>query len=173
MKFTVRHVFDCDAPTFWSIFLDPEYNERLYRDALAFRAFDVHELRGAPGEKRYRRLSAEPASDAPAVIRKLVGDAFGYSEEGEFDPETEVWTYRIQTAKLSEKIRIGGRLYTESTADGRCERVAEIGIEAKIFGVGGAVERHIQKQTLDSYAKTYTFTQSYLREKKLALPPQA
>lgn len=168
MKFTVRHVFNTDIDTYWSeIFFSTEYNARLYREALGFKDFQVLELTGEPGERRTRRMRTEPAADAPAVVKKLIGDSLSYTETGSWDPATKIWTYSIQTSKLSDKVLIGGRLWAESRGAKKLERVAEIEIEVKIFGVGGAVEKFIEKTTRDSYENATRFTNQFIEEKGL------
>lgn len=167
MQFTVRHVFHTDRETYWNqIFFSPEYNARLYSEALGFKGFETVELTGEPGGVRTRIMRTEPAAEAPAVVRKLIGDSLTYTETGRFDPATGIWTYEIVTSKLSEKVSIHGRLHAEPVKDG-IERVAEINIEVRVFGVGGAVEKFIEKTTRDSYVKASKFTNDYIREKGL------
>jgi hypothetical protein len=168
VKFTVRNVFDCSVDTYWgSLFFSPEYNERLYREGLGFKGFELVELTGEPGGDRHRVLKTEPAADAPAVVRKLIGDSLTYTEVGDWDAKTRLWTYAISTNKLADKLRIGGRLYAEARGENKCERIAEIEIEVKIFGVGGAVEKFIEKTTRDSYVKATAFTNAFIEEKGL------
>ncbi|MBX3269235.1 MAG: DUF2505 domain-containing protein [Sandaracinaceae bacterium] len=167
MQFTVRHVFHTDLDTYWNeIFFSPEYNRRLYSEALGFKGFEVVELTGEPGGVRTRTMRTEPAAEAPAVVKKLIGDTLTYTEKGTFDPSTGVWTYDIKTSKLSDKVTIAGRLWAEPVAAG-VERVAEIGVDVRVFGVGGAIEKFIEKTTRDSYVKASQFTNDYIREKGL------
>ena len=166
MQFTVRHVFHTDLDTYWNeIFFSPDYNGRLYSEALGFKHFETVELTGEPGGPRTRVMRTEPAADAPAVVRKLIGDSLTYTETGRFDPQTAIWTYDIKLSKLTEKVSIHGRLYAEPVADG-IERVAEINVEVRVFG-GGVVEKFIEKTTRDSYVKASKFTNDYIREKGL------
>lgn len=168
MKFTVRNVFDTTVDNYWNeLFFDPEYNSRLYLEGLGFKAFDLLELTGEKGGKRTRKMRTEPASDAPAVVRKLIGDSLTYTETGTWDPATKVWTYRIETSKLSDKVRIGGKLWAEPRGT-KMERIAEIEIEVKILGVGGVVEKFIEKTTRESYERATKFTNDFIREKGLA-----
>jgi len=167
MMFTVRHTFHTDLETYWNeIFFSPEYNARLYSEALGFKVFDLLELTGEPGERRTRKMRTEPAAEAPAVVRKLIGDSLTYTESGTWEPSTSIWTYEIKTNKLTDKVFIGGRLWAEPTDDG-IQRVAEIEVSVKVFGVGGAVERFIEKTTRDSYVKATKFTNDYIAEKGL------
>ena len=167
-SFTVRNVFNTDVDTYWDrIFFDSEYNERTYREALGFKSFALIEQTGGPGERRTRTMRTEPAADAPAVVRKLIGDSFNYTERGSYDPATRIWTYSITTSGMSDKIKIGGRLWVEPKGEKSIERVAEINIEVKIFGVGGAIESFIEKTTRDSYVKATNFTNRFIAEKGL------
>lgn len=167
-KFTIRNTFETDVDTYWNrIFFEPEYNRRLYLEALGFKGFELIELTGDPGEKRTRKMKTEPAADAPAVVRKLIGESLVYTETGTFDPATRIWSYQIVPNKLSEKVYIGGRLYAEPRGEKRCERVAEIEVTVKVFAVGGAVEKFIESTTRDSYVKAGAFTNRFIAEKGL------
>jgi hypothetical protein len=168
VKFTVRHVFNTDVDTYWNqIFFNPEYNERLYKQALGFKDFQILELTGEPGQRRTRKMRTEPKAEAPAVVKKLIGDSLSYTETGSLDPATKIWTYAIQTSKLSDKVHIGGRLWAESRGDKKLERIAEIEIEVKIFGVGGVVEKFIESTTRESYENATRFTNQFIAEKGL------
>lgn len=168
MKFSVRNRFNTSVDNYWSeLFFDPEYNRRLYSEALGFKGFELVSLTGEKGGARRRVIRTEPAAEAPAVVRKLIGDSLTYTETGTWDPGTRIWKYDIVTSAISDKVRIGGCLYAEPKGDGACERVAEIEIEVKIFGVGGAIEKFIEKTTRDSYVKASKFTNDYIAEKGL------
>lgn len=167
-KFTLRDVFETDIDTYWDrIFFDPEYNERLYREGMGFKSFAIIEQTGEKGQKRTRTMRTEPAADAPAIVRKLIGDSLTYTETGTFDPATRIWTYSITPSALPDKVKIGGRLWAEPKGPKQCVRVAEIGIEVKVFGVGGAIESFIEKTTRESYVKATAFTNRFIAEKGL------
>jgi hypothetical protein len=167
VKFTVRNTFNTSPDSYWNkMFFDEEYNRRLYMEGLSFKGFEMLELGGEPGGKRTRKMRTEPKSDAPAVVKKLIGDSLTYTESGTFDPATKVWTYTIVTSKLPDKIRIGGRLWAEPRGD-KMERIAEIEIEVKIPVVGGTVEKFVEKTTRESYEKATKFTNDFIAEKKL------
>jgi hypothetical protein len=168
VKFTIRDVFNTDVDTYWSrIFFDPEYNERLYKEGLDFAGYELIELTGEPGERRTRKLRTEPKSDAPAVVRKLIGDSLTYTETGQWDPAKKLWTYSIVTSKLADRLRIGGRLWAEPKGDKKMERVAEIEIEVKILVGSGTIEKFIEKTTRESYVKATAFTNQFIADKGL------
>lgn len=164
--FTVRHTFEgVDVDTFWEkIFFDQEFNRRLYLDELKFETYEVVEQQSEPNGVVTRRVRQTPRSDAPAVVKKLVGDSVSYIEEGRFDPQTKRWRYSITPSKMADKIRIGGEFWVEPKGENAVERVCTVDLEVKVFGVGKTVEGFIEKQTKDSYEKAASFTQRYIRE---------
>lgn len=168
MRFTCRNLFHTDADTYWSkIFFDPEYNRGLYVDALQFKKWELVELTGEPGGPRTRKQLLEPKSDAPAVIQKLVGGSLSYMEEGSFEPATRIWTYRITLSKLADKVRIGGKFWVEPRGDKRIERICDVDLNVDIFGVGGVVEKFIEKETRESYEKATVYTNDWIAKKGL------
>ena len=168
MKFTCRNIFNTDADTYWSkIFFDPAYNRGVYLDTLQFKKWETVELTGEDGGPRTRKQILEPKSDAPAVVQKLVGGSISYVEQGRFDPTTRIWTYDISLSKLGDKVRIGGKFWVEPRGDKRIERICDVDLNVNIFGVGGVVEKFIEKETRDSYEKTTSFTNEWIRKQGL------
>jgi hypothetical protein len=165
-KFVCRNVFETDPETFWSkVFFDDEYNRGLYLKGLGFKSYEPIELKEEPDGTKRRRFRTEPQSDAPAVVKKLVGDSLSYVETGSFDPKTKVWTYKVETSKLGEKVRISGRYWVEARGPKTLERCCEVEIAVDVFGVGGIVEGFIESTTRDSYEKATAYTNQFLRSK--------
>lgn len=166
--FTIRHTFNTDIGSYWpKVFFDPEYNERLYKDALAFAFYDVLEQKEEPGGVITRRMRTEPKSDAPIIVKKLIGDSLRYTESGRFDPAKKRWAYNIVPSKLADKIHIAGEFWVEPRGDKSIERYCDCDIQVRIFGVGGAVESFIEKTTRENYEKAARFTNDFIREKGL------
>jgi hypothetical protein len=167
-KFTLRNILETDKDSYWAkVFFDPEYNRRLYLDALGFKGFDLLDLTGEHGGVRTRKIRVEPKTEAPAVVTKLIGGDITYVEDGRFEPTTGIWEFRTTPSKMSDKIKIRGKFWVEPRGDKKIERVCETEIEVGIFGVGGAVESFIEKTTRESYAKTERFTNAFIKEKGL------
>jgi len=167
-SFTIRHTFDTDLDTYWSkVFFDDEYNRRLYLEGLKFHSFEVIEKTGEPGKDFTRKIRTEPNADAPAVVRKLIGDSLAYVESGRFDPKARRWSYTVTTSKLAEKIKINGDFWAEARGDKKVERFCTVNVDVSIFGVGRVVEGFIEKTTRESYDRAAVFTNTFIREKKL------
>lgn len=168
MKVTVRGTIETDVDTYWdAVFFDPEFNRRVYLEALGFRDFELLELTGEPGERRTRKMRSEPATELPAALRKLAGGPLTYVESGAFDPATKEFTYALELSALGDKADIRGRLRVEPKGEKRCERIAELDISVRVFGVGGTIERFIAKTIQESYAKATGFTNRFIAENRL------
>lgn len=169
MKLTVRHHLDCDADTYWTkVFFDEEYVRRLYLDVLGCTAVEVESMDGTPGGAAHRRLASEQPIDAPGPVKKLIGGTIGYVEDGSFDEATRSWRFRLEPSKLADKIKISGVTTLEPSAGSGAERVTEMDVTVKIFGVGGVFEKFIERQTRESQEKAAAFTNQFVAEKGLA-----
>jgi hypothetical protein len=164
-KFTARHVFDVDVDTYWNeVFFDEVYNQRLFTEALGFK-YELLSLVKNPDGSYDRRVRTEPESNAPAVIKKLVGDKFSYLEVGHFDPATRIWTYEVTPSSLTGKLEIRGVFWAESKGDNQLTRIVETTVGVKVFGVGKVIEAFIEKETRGSFAKAQKFTNQWLADR--------
>jgi len=164
-KFTVRHVFDVDVDTFWNeVFFDAEYNQRLFAEGLGFKYELLSLVKNEDGSYD-RRVRTEPDSDAPAVVKRLIGDRFSYLEVGHFDPKSRLWTYEVTPSALPGKLSIAGVFWAEAKGEKQLTRVVETELGVKVFGVGKIIESFIEKETKDNYAKAERFTNRWLKEK--------
>lgn len=166
MRFTISHVFNTDIDTFWDkVFYDDEYNRRLFLEGLGFKSFEQLSLEELPDGKKRRKIRTEPTAEAPAAVRKLIGDSLAYTEEGTFDPKTRRIQYSVVPSKLADKIITNGEFWVEARGDKKCERFTVVDLNVKIMLVGGAVEGFVEKTTRDNYDKAAAFTNKWLAEK--------
>lgn len=172
MKFTIRHPYAVEPEEFWrDVFFDREYNEKMYREGLQFEAFDIVEETTPADGRRTRKIRVTPKLDAPGPIRKLIGDSFSYVEEGRLEitgPNTPRWISRVLPSKLADKSTVKAEMWLERTGPGQSDRVAEFDVEVKIFGVGGMVEKFLEKSMRENYQKAAEFTNQWLRARKAA-----
>lgn len=166
MKFTIRHPYNIEPEPFWQdVFFDADYNEKLYREGLRFEAFDVLELTSPPDGRRARKVRVKPHLDAPAPIRKVIGDSVSYVEEGRLElggPQGPRWVARVIPSTLAEKTQVHAEMWLERTGAGRSDRVASFDIEVKIFGIGGMFEKFLEKTMRDNYQKAAEYTNTWL-----------
>lgn len=156
VRLKLAHEIRCDADTFWKVFFDREYNEKLYRGALGFPSFEI--LDQSETDKEIVRIcKAEPKMTIPGPVTAIIGKNFGYREEGRFDKATQVWSWKAIPTRLADKIRNEGVLRLEPAGEGRVCRLVEITVEAKIFAVGGIIESSAESQLSDGWASIASF----------------
>lgn len=163
-RFTVTHQINCDVETFWKVFFDKAFNERLYREALGFPSFQILEQREDEREV-VRRVSGTPKVNLPGPVAKLLGPNFSYTEEGKLDRQKGVWAWTMKTSVMTDKLRQEGSLRLEATGSG-VRRIADLLIEAKVFGLGGLMESSAEKQLREGWDQSAVFMNRYLEEQK-------
>jgi len=169
-KFTVTHEIHCNVETFWKTFMDKEFNTQLYVGALGFPDFKVVD-QSDDGTTVARKVSAQPKMEVPGALQKLIGQGFRYTEEGSMKKAEGIWRWKMTPSTLAEKLFTSGTIRVEPVAHhggaahagkDKVRRVAEINIEAKIFGLGGLIEGTTEKQMRDGWDKSATFMNKYL-----------
>lgn len=143
LEFTLRHVIDCPPERFWELFLDADWTRELFEDGLSFHC-ELDPVEESGGTKR-RVMRVVPKVDLPKAVAKLFGDKLGYTEHARLDVAKGVWAYELTLNVLSDKIRLGGEMTVEPKGDDRLDRISKMWVEAKIFGVGGLVEKAAEK----------------------------
>jgi hypothetical protein len=159
-KFTVTHEIRCNVETFWKTFFDKDFNDKLYLEGLGFPAYKTLE-QNETETRITRKVSGQPKMNMPAPVAKLMGSNFSYVEDGSFDKATKVWTWKLTPSTLADKMRNEGSVRVEAIGDDKVRRVAELLIEAKIFGLGGLIESSAEKQLRDGWDQSAVFMNKY------------
>lgn len=165
----IEHTFNCSADTFWEkIFFDSEYNERLFKDVLRFPEWKVvkNEDRGPTVE---RVVEVTPRiGELPAPLKKAIGDGVRYREEGSYDKAARRYRMNVVPNKLSDKMVVRCELWLEPAATpNQCRRLFTCQVEAKIFGVGGILEKRLIEDMEKSQNISAEFTNRFIAEKGL------
>ncbi len=162
-----RQRFSVSAETYWrELCLSLEYQERLFREALGCISMKVIEHEGSYETGMRRRLRFEKPIDAPAAIRKVVGDCVSLDEVSEFNAQEKRWSYRMLPAVIGERVEIRGVVRLDENADG-VEQLSTNTVACRIFGLGSIIEHFVAKSTVEGNADKATFTQRYIVEKGL------
>jgi|RhiMethySRZTD1v2_1073278.scaffolds.fasta_scaffold82958_5 uncharacterized protein DUF2505 len=164
----IEHIFNCSEDTFWNkVFFDADYNKRLFREELAFPRWE-EVSKEDKGDQIRRVIEIVPKmADLPGPLKKLAGDGVSYREEGIFDKKTRRYKVTIHPNRLSDKLFIKGELFTEPAGDNKCKRIYLASVEAKVFGVGGMLEKRVISDIQAGYDAGARFTNKYLAEKGL------
>lgn len=163
-----EHTFNCSETTFWDrIFLDAEYNERLFKTELKFpvwREISREERGGA----LHRVVEVVPyVGELPAPLKAVVGEGIGYEERGILDRAGKSYRVTVVPNRLAEKLSIKVDIFTAPDGDSRCRRKVRAEATVKIFGVGGALEKRLLADLERSYRKSADFTNRFIAEKGL------
>ena len=68
---------------------------------------------------------------------------------------------------MVDKISVTVEMWTEPLAGAQCKRYARASATAKIFGVGGILEKKLLSDLERSYEKSAGFTNTFIAEKGL------
>ncbi|KYF92156.1 hypothetical protein BE17_26265 [Sorangium cellulosum] len=162
-KFTITNDINCSVDTFWKLFLDKTFNEELYRKELGFPEYTITEQFETESEI-VRRSAGKPKMNLPGPVEKLLGSGFRYTEEGKLNKATKVWTFKLTPSTLADKMRNEGVVRTEALGDNKTRRIAELVIEAKVFGVGGLLESSAEKELRQGWEKSAVFMNSWIAQ---------
>ena len=111
--------------------------------------------------------ASPPIGDLPGALKAVVGDSAGYEERGVFNKKTHRYRVQVVPNRMSDKISVVVEMWTEPSGDGQCKRFAKATATAKIFGVGGMLEKKMLSDLERSYEKSASFTNTYVAEKGL------
>lgn len=162
-KFTVKHEINCNADTFWKIFFDKEFNETLFLKELGFPQYKILDARETDTQV-IRKISGQPKMNLPGPVAKIMGSGFSYTEEGSWDKNTKVWRWKMTPSTLADKMRNEGTMRIEPIGENRVRRIADIDIEAKIFGVGGLIESSAEKELRNGWDHSAVFMNKWLAD---------
>ena len=164
MKSTIVNHLRVTPATFWDkLFFDPEYNQALHA-ALRFQSYEVTTLEQLPGGRTRRVLRAEPPLDVPDLLKRKLSGRIYYVEDGTFDANTQVWSFRNVPSIAPEQVYIGGTIRVSPHAQG-AEHVCELEARVSGFGFGSVIARLLEKNTRASYEVTVAFTNRFAEER--------
>lgn len=155
----------CSESTFWEkLFLDDEFNRRIYLEQLGFGAWRVLRQREISPNLLEREIEVMPkVSDLPGPLRALVGEGLSYREVGLLDRERHRYEVKAHSAKLGDRLLVEGVLTTEGIDAEHCRRVFAVRVEAKIFGVGGLLEKRVISDLEQSHSDSAKFINQHLK----------
>jgi hypothetical protein len=165
VKFTLTHEIHCDVDTFWKTFLDNEFNTALYTGALGFPDWKVIEQKETDTQIT-RKVSAQPKMEVPGALQKIIGSGLRYVEEASMTKSEGIWRWKLTPSTLADKLFTSGTVRAERISDTKCRRVAEMQVEAKIFGLGGLIESTTEKQLREGWDKSAAFMNKWVETHK-------
>jgi hypothetical protein len=162
MRFELKHTFDCDAETLWSITEDPDFEQRL--GGASATAHETIEISVTDSE-RYARKRVTVQRELPAAMQKVIG-----GQNISYDQET--WR-ALPGNKLRWSISpnvLRGRFLGEGTtrvrdSGGRCERIISGELTVNIPIVGKKMEKRLVEDVSASYERAAGIVREMLAER--------
>jgi hypothetical protein len=156
---------ECSEATFWDVlFFDAEFNRRLFLEELKFESWKVVSERESDDVVE-RELEVCPnVGEIPGPLKAVVGDGLSYREQGTFDRKRRRYVVKAKSPKMGDRVLVEGEMYTEPLGENRCRRIFAVKATARIFGVGGLLEKRILADLEKSYAQSAAFIGRYVRE---------
>lgn len=166
LELRVDHIFNCSEESFWTkVFFEEEYNRKLYSERLKFSHW--REIKREEKDGKVHRVieASPPIGDLPAALKTVIGDNVRYEERGVYDPAKRQYTVDVVPSRLADKIQVHVEISTRADGPDRCKRFVHASVSAKIFGVGGLLEKKLVADLEKSYRKSAEFSNAYLTEK--------
>ena len=159
--FQMKHDLSFSAEKFWELFFNDELQKKIFKD-LQFPQWDI--LDYTDGEKEIVRIvKAIPKLDIPGPVAKVLGPGFGYTEEGRFDKASKTYKFVVTPTQMADRLKNEGTVRCEPKGDNACTRTVDVVVEAKVFGIGGMIEKMTEKGTRDGWAKSAAFFNDYVK----------
>ncbi len=161
IRFTLVHDIHCAAERFWELHLDSAFTRALIEEGLGFHACDIQSVT-REGDTVRRVMVVQPKIDVPQAVAKILGPRLSYREDGVYRADTGTWEWTTRLGVMADKIRMGGAMRVEPTGSDRCRRVADLWVDAKVFGLGGLVEKAAEKNMRKGWAEGARWTNAWL-----------
>ncbi len=163
------HTLECSEDVFWDrVFLDEAYNRTLFVENLKFTSWREAKRETKDGLLHRVVEAVPPIGEVPAALKAVIGQGAGYEERGVLDRAKKSYRIEVVPNRMADKIEVRLELTTLAVADNRCRRLVRGTISAKIFAVGGLLERKLVSDLEKSYAKSVDITNRFVRENGLA-----
>ncbi len=162
----ITHEINCNEETFWKLFFDKEFNEKLYKEGLGFPEWATEEHTETDAEIRRRTRGRPKLKNVPGPVAKVLGDSFGYVENGSMNKAEKVWRWKLTPSTLADKMKQEGQLRVEKLGDDKVRRHVEMVVEAKVFAIGGLLESTAEKSLREGWEDSAKFMNRWLETHK-------
>lgn len=152
LEFSLDNELHFPVDRMWELLLDPEFNRGIYLQGLGFDEFDVVSQVEKSGETT-RVLRVVPRVNLPKPIVKLLGESFAYEEHVTYRAAEGFWRWDLNIPAAGDRVKIGGNIELRPKGQ-NCIRHTTFEIEAKVFGIGGLIEKSAKKEVMGSYDKS-------------------
>jgi hypothetical protein len=161
-RFTLIQDIATDVDDHWRLFLDEERQRKQYVEEFRFPHYEVLNRQETEAEIT-RKIRVVPKLEVPAAVAKLLGRSFGYTEDQTFDKRNHIYRARTTPSILGDRMSSETTVKVEPAGHGRCRRICEITVDARIFGIGGLVESAFEKNLRAGWEQSAAYMNAELR----------
>lgn len=148
----LTHLIHCDVAAYWRDFADDAFNRQLFVSEMGYPSYRRIEQRHQDGQRLWRRIELTPKVHLPDAVRKLVGPALTFLEEGDYDGERYQFRFLPPSGgRFADMATSEGVIRTGSNADGTTTRTVDLRCEIRMFGVARMLESAAIKIAQDAY----------------------
>lgn len=157
---SLRSEIQCSEDKFWEAFFSADYNKELFFERLKFPNYELLEQSDDGKVLRRKVRITPPVNGVPGPVKKIIGDAFSYTEEGSFDHATKRFSFKVTPSAAGDKTSTSGEMWCE-TSGGKVYRCSKLKVDVKIFMVGSLVEELILSNFKTSFDVATAFTNEF------------
>jgi hypothetical protein len=162
LGYTVRHTIETDVDSFWKLFLDQNVALAMWQDLGSPGSYEVVEEQVSDVGTRWR-IDYTAQVELPSFAKKFVGDG-SYSEFGDYDSVRKQYSARCVPKQNADKFGTTFEISTRPLGDGtRCERVTVVENTVKVYGVGGLIEKFLERTQRDAHNRAADFLNRWIR----------
>lgn len=163
MKYVIDQEFRCESvERFRDVYFSEDFNNRVAGE-IGLKERRLVEEKTLDDGRVLRRVRMVPNVQLPAALKKLIGDhEIAYDEVSTFDPAKNEVEYFIDS-KAKDRVSVTGIIRFVPSSGG-VRRVIDCEVSAKVFGLGGVIEKLIESEVKKGYEKIALVMQRYLDE---------
>jgi hypothetical protein len=161
MKFTVEHDIDCSAERFWDLMVSTDFSRQVFA---SIGISDWEADQKDTGDVIVRNVKGRMKTDMPGPLAKFFGPSFRYTEVTRLDRVKRECHVVVTSSVMSDRIKNEQIIRVEPQGSDRCRRVTEVIHEVKVLGVGGLMERSMERITRASIDKAVDFINRWIKD---------
>lgn len=149
-RIRMEHAIHCGIEAFWRNFLDDAFQRGIFRSELGFSEYHVSKRSDQDGCVR-RRVEITPKLNMPGSVKAVLGAVFSFIEDGELRDGVYRFEMTPGHGFRADSASCEGSMRAVATPDGWTNRIVEVSIAVRIFGVGGMLESFASKAAQETY----------------------
>jgi len=155
-KIHIAETYHCTPELFWEKMWDADIRRERETTGCGAVSFNVINSRWE-GDTYHQVIVLEELVDAPLPVRKIFGETTKIEETTKWVKGADTVHINYQPSIMANKVSMVGTLTCTPAQGGHCNIVLDVEITAKIFVVGGIIEKIIASALPKRQAKDVAY----------------